>query len=201
MFKGFVLGVIVAVLVALGAGYGALRAGIIPANADATPGSLERFVAGTSLRATLAREAPQGAVPVALNDDNLNQGIHLYSTRCAVCHGLSDGEPSPIAKGEYPKPPQLGRRGLARDPEGRIFWIIEHGIRWTGMPSWKASMSEDDAWKIALFLKNLSKLPPGPEATWKSMHREQTPASPTAAPTSAPASAPESAPAPAPANP
>ncbi len=36
----------------------------------------------------------------------------------------------------------IGNRRVEDDPEGVTFWKIEHRIRWTGMPSWKASLTE-----------------------------------------------------------
>lgn len=59
MFRGFILGIIFTVLAAAAVGYYALRSGLIPANADAKPGQIERFIAGTSLQATLDKDAPK----------------------------------------------------------------------------------------------------------------------------------------------
>jgi mono/diheme cytochrome c family protein len=137
MFRGFVLGVVLTILAAAAAGYAILRTGTIPANADAKPGWFESWAAGTSLDATLDREAPRGTNPVALTDANLVAGINLYGEHCAICHGTAKGDASasPIAEGEYPSPPQFATDGVEDDPEGYSFWKIKHGIRWTGMPS------------------------------------------------------------------
>ncbi len=108
MFRGFILGIIFTIVVAAGVGYYVLSSGLIPANADAKPGPIEMFLAGTSLEATLEKDAPKEANPVQLTDDNLVQGIKLYETNCAICHVTAEGEAaaSPVAKGEYPSPPQ-----------------------------------------------------------------------------------------------
>jgi thiosulfate dehydrogenase len=170
MFRGFILGIIFTIFVAAGSGYYFLSSGRIPANADGKPGPIEMFIAGKSLQATLDKDAPKGPNPVQLTDDNLVQGIKLYGTNCAICHGTAEGEASasPIAKGEYPSPPQLATDGVEDDPEGWTFWKIKHGIRWTGMPAWKDQLSDQQIWTLALFLKHMDKLPPGPEATWRS---------------------------------
>ena len=55
------------------------------------------------------------------------------------------------------------------DPEGWTFWKIKQGIRWTGMPAWKDSLSDDQIWKITLFLKHMDKLPPAPQAAWQAV--------------------------------
>jgi thiosulfate dehydrogenase len=168
MFRGFVLGVLATIVVAAVCGYAVLRAGLIPANADATPGQLESWAAGTSLDATLARDAPKGPNPVALTDDNLVTGIDLYGQHCAICHGTARGDASasPVAKGEYPPPPH----GVEDDPEGYSFWQIKHGIRWTGMPSWKGTLTDQQIWTLALFLNHMDKLPPAAEQAWQKIH-------------------------------
>ena len=165
------LGVVATIIVILGAGYLILRNGLIPANADAKPGGLETWVAGVSLDATLARDAPKGPNPVALTDANLVAGINLYGQHCAICHGTAKGDASasPVAKGEYPPPPQLATDGVEDDPEGYSFWKIAHGIRRTGMPAWRGTLTDEQIWTIALFLKHMDKLPPAAEQAWQNV--------------------------------
>lgn len=169
MFRGFVLGVVVTVVVAAAVAYFVLRSGLIPANADAKPGWFEIWAARTSLNATLAREAPKGSNPVPLSDDNLIAGINLYGRHCAICHGTAKGDAStsPVAKGENPAPPQLASEGVEDDPEGVTFWKVKHGIRWTGMPAWKDTLDDRQIWTLALFLKHMDKLPPAAAQAWQ----------------------------------
>jgi mono/diheme cytochrome c family protein len=172
MLKGIALGAILIIIVGLGGGYILLKSGLIPANADGKPSSLELWMAETSLDATLQRDAPKGQNPVALTDQNLIQGIHLYAKNCAACHGDAKGDvsSSPIAKGEYPKPPQLANDGVEDDPEGYSFWKIKHGIRLTGMPSWKHALNDQQIWTLALFLKHMDKLPPAAHQAWQKVN-------------------------------
>ena len=169
MLKGVIAGVLLTLIVGLIVAYALVESGRIPANADAAPGTLEKWMARTSLRATMRREAPSEANPVALNEQNLLEGLRLYARNCAVCHGSAKGNAaaSPIAKGLYQKPPQFASHGVERDPEGESFWKIKHGIRLTGMPSFGATLSDTDIWKIALFLKHMDKLPAAVEDAWR----------------------------------
>jgi thiosulfate dehydrogenase len=169
LIRGFLFGILATLVALAAAGYAALRAGLVPANADAKPGGFEIWAAKTSLHATLRREAPQGPDPVALTDANLIAGIKLYGQHCAFCHGTAQGEASAsaVAKGEYPAPPQLASDGVEDDPQGWTFWKIKHGIRWTGMPSWKSVLSDRQIWTLALFLKHMDKLPPAVEQAWR----------------------------------
>ena|SRR5947209_11994649 len=168
MVRGFVAGVIGAILIALVAGYLLLQSGFIPANADAKAGGLELWVAGTSLNATLRNQAPKVPDPIALTDANLIQGISLYGQHCAICHGTASGaaSASPVARGLYPAPPQLADEGVEDDAEGVSYWKIKHGIRLTGMPAWGPTMNDRQIWTLALFLKHMDKLPPAARQAW-----------------------------------
>jgi mono/diheme cytochrome c family protein len=176
MFLGFILGIIFTVLAAAGAGYMVVTNGVIDASAAAKPGAVEHWAARNSLRATLKRDSPQEANPVQLTDANLNAGIKLYATHCAICHGTAAGNKAatPIAKGLNPKPPQLGSHGVEDDPEGWTFWKIKNGIRWTGMPAWHDVLNDQDIWTLTLFLKHMDQLPPGPKAAWQAVTASET---------------------------
>ena len=169
MLRGIIVGVLATVVLGLLAGSLVIRSGLVPANADGEPGGLELWAAGTSLDATLSREAPKGPNPVALTDEHLIEGIKIYGDHCAICHGTAAGDASasPVAKGLYPKPPQLATEGVEDDADGVSYWRIKHGVRLTGMPSWKATLTDQQIWTVALFLKHMDKLPPAPEAAWK----------------------------------
>jgi thiosulfate dehydrogenase len=173
MWKGFVLGIVVTIVVAAACGWLVVREGYVPAAAaQASPLLLENWVAGNSLSATLQREAPKGPNPVKLSEDNLIKGIKLYSLNCIVCHGTAKGNSAatPIARGEYPKPPQLASDGVEDDPPGWTFWKIKNGIRWTGMPTWGSKFNDTEIWTITLFLSNMDKLPPAAEQVWQEAH-------------------------------
>jgi mono/diheme cytochrome c family protein len=169
MVKGLVIGIALTLAVALIGACALVQSGFIPANADAAPGALEVWMAGTSLRATLKREAPAQPNPVPLSEQSLLEGVRLFATNCAVCHGSAQGTAaaSPIAKGLYQKPPQLATEGVEDDPEGETFWKVKHGIRLTGMPSFGQTLSDREIWTLALFLKHMDKLPPTVQQAWQ----------------------------------
>ena len=169
MLKSLISGIALALVIVLIGAYVLVRSGQIPANADADPGWLETWLASTSLDATLDSEAPKGPNPVALTDENLSIGVHLFAQNCAVCHGSAKGSayPSPIAIGLYQKPPQFATDGVEDDQEGVSFWKIKHGIRLTGMPSFGHSLSDTQVWTLALFLRHMDKLPPAVQQTWQ----------------------------------
>lgn len=141
--------------------------GLVPANANARPSVLESWAAKTSLHATIRRQAPGEPDPLPANDENLVAGIRLYASNCVICHGGSDGKPSNVAEGLYQVPPQLAKDGVEDDPAGYTYWKVYHGIRWTGMPSFASTLTEEQIWQVALFLEHMNALPPAAEEEWR----------------------------------
>jgi thiosulfate dehydrogenase len=164
--RGFLLGLVVAIAAVLAAGYVIVIRGWIPAGQDVKPSKVERWMAKTSLRATMGRESHELSNPLPLNDESLASGIALYVAHCQVCHGGPDGSPSLVARGLSPEAPQLARHGVEDDPEGSIYWKITHGIRFTGMPAFGKTLSDTERWQMTSFLKHMNKLPAGAQASW-----------------------------------
>ncbi|HEY5258380.1 MAG TPA: cytochrome c [Candidatus Baltobacteraceae bacterium] len=169
MWKGFILGIVAIIVVAIAGGYIAVVSGMIPVNADARPSHLERWAASRALDAILKREADGLVNPLAANDVNEVAGVKLFAQHCATCHGDSSGHPTPIGFGLYQHAPSLGRRGITDDPEGDTYWMVTHGVRLTGMPSFSKTLDDTQRWQIATFLKHFDELTPGAQAAWKNV--------------------------------
>jgi thiosulfate dehydrogenase len=94
------------------------------------------------------------------DDANLIAGAQVYVQNCAVCHGVPGQDLSGIAKGMFPKPPKLMEgRGVTDDPVPESYWKIAGGIRMTGMPAFRDSLSDTQMWQVSLLVANADKLP------------------------------------------
>ncbi len=167
--RNFINGIVFTLAFIVAAGFAAIQLGLVPANADAKPSALEKWAANRSLHATLDRETKGLQNPLPLSDANLMDGMHLYASNCAVCHGAADAKPSKLAQGFYIHAPMLAKDGVEDDPLAESFWKIKHGIRFTAMPSFGATLSDDDIWKLAMFLNKMDHLPPAVDADWKAV--------------------------------
>jgi thiosulfate dehydrogenase len=147
----------------------AVVTGMIPANADATPGGLETWVAKRALNAAIDRGSRGEVDPLPADDATLTRGVRLYGTHCAACHGTSDQKPSAIAQGLYQAPPQFAKHDVTDDPVEETYWKVTHGIRLTGMPAYTKTLSENQRWAIATFLKHQTELPPHADSVWKGL--------------------------------
>src|SRR5215470_1182195 len=164
--RNFILGVIFTLLLLALGGLAFALLGFVPTSADATPPRFESRIAMGALDASMERHAPRANNPVPATDNNLIDGMKIYTMNCAVCHGALDKKPSPLASSFYPPPPQLILEPLD-DPEWHIFYAVRTGVRYTGMPAWSKALSADDMWKVTGFLSRLEKLPPAVKDYWQ----------------------------------
>jgi mono/diheme cytochrome c family protein len=162
----FLLGVIVTIVILILAGLGWALLGFFPTAANVEPPQLETHLAMSAVDASMERHAPRVNNPLTPTDQNLEDGMKLYTMNCALCHGGLDRKPSTLAASLYPPPPNL-ISDPPDDPEWHIFYTIRTGVRYTAMPAWDKTLSEQDMWKITMLLSHMDKLPTAVEDYWK----------------------------------
>jgi cytochrome c553 len=81
-------------------------------------------------------------------------GAGHFASGCAPCHG-APGEPrSPIVRQMLPPPPDLAVAAPTW-PREQLFWIVQNGLKYTGMPAWTAPERDDEVWSVVAFLRAL----------------------------------------------
>jgi mono/diheme cytochrome c family protein len=137
-----------------------------PVDATSEPPAWETRLARASFAASVARQAPRLANPMPMNSDTLREGMKIYRDACAGCHGDA-GKPSQWGTSDfYPRVPQFDSAPPAK-PDWQMFWIVKHGVRYSGMGGVDGLMADDKVWKIASFLSRIKSLPPDVEAEWR----------------------------------
>jgi len=164
--RNFILGVVVAILVLLISGLGIALLGFLPIRANSTAPEMELHLAMSALDNSVDRHAPRLNNPVPPTDENLIEGLKIYTMNCAGCHGGIDLQPSALGNSFYPTAPNL-IHDPPDDPEWHVFYVIHNGVRYTGMPAWDKTLSESDMWKVTALLIRINKLPPAVQDYWK----------------------------------
>lgn len=160
---GIVLGI---VLVPLGVLLW-LQYGKVPVAVADPPFPFEAQITGSALHSRIDKELIQ-MPPIQPDEAALVAGAHIYSDKCAVCHGVH-GKPSGIGANMFPDAPSLWEKhysgdvvGVSDDPPGETYWKVANGIRLTGMPAFKTLLTDTQMWQVSLLLANANKsLPPG----------------------------------------
>ena len=162
LFLGILLGIVLVPL----AVFGWLSLGKVPVAVADPPLSHERLITGVPLNARIHREMVK-TPPLQADEDTLVAGAGIYRDQCAACHGFH-GKPSSFGPHMFPDAPPLWEKhqnsdvvGVSDDPPGETYWKVANGIRLSGMPSYKATLSETQMWQVSLLLSNADKpLPP-----------------------------------------
>jgi mono/diheme cytochrome c family protein len=146
------LGVIVALIVAT------LHDGL---SARATPSRLEALLARSMRNLAIPSSAKKLTNSASLTPQTLREARLHFADHCSVCHGNDGGGITLFGLGLYPKPPDLRLAQTQQLSDGELFWIIENGVRFTGMPAFAGhGGAEEDSWKLVHFIRHLPHLAP-----------------------------------------
>jgi len=85
--------------------------------------------------------------------------LGIYRETCVYCHGAPGQNPGDIGQGLNPEAPYLPDVVGGFTP-GQLFWIIKHGIRFTGMASYGKVRKDDEIWSLVAFVQRLAKMTP-----------------------------------------
>ena len=157
--KGFILGIIATLAVIFLAGIIILKTGLVNFRADQPPSDTETHLAMSAVDASTDRHAPELKNPLTVNEETIVSGADLYMNHCAGCHGVPSNKDSVFANSFNPPVPVFFKDAPDMS-ENQNFYIIRHGIRWTGMPAWGKTLSSTQIWQLVTFLSNIEKLPP-----------------------------------------
>ena len=151
-----VLTIVLLALVVAAVVFVALRRGALAANQE--PGSLERSIARRLVQLSIPRDARQQQSPFKGDPETWRQARDHYLDHCAVCHGNDGKGATDVGGNMYPRVPDLASAEVQGRSDGALFYIIQNGVRWTGMPAWKAEHSPEETWKLVAFIRKVPSL-------------------------------------------
>ncbi len=134
-------------------------------SARATPTRLEALVARNARHLAIPSKARLAQNPVLDSPEEQREARLHFADHCAICHGNDGGGDTAIGGGLYPKPPDLRLPSTQELSDGELFWIIENGVRFTGMPAFAGNGehtgnhdSAQDSWELVHFIRHLPHL-------------------------------------------
>jgi mono/diheme cytochrome c family protein len=139
------------------AGALALRGGI---SARVEPSRLEASIARRLRSWAMPRAARSTSNPIAANPRVLAEGRAHFADHCASCHGNDGSGRTEMGKNLYPRAPDMRARQTQELTDGELFYIIENGVRFTGMPGWGAAGRPEESWKLVHFIRHLPQITP-----------------------------------------
>jgi mono/diheme cytochrome c family protein len=155
---------VLAALAALVLFFGGAVYWLVSANgfsARTIPTPVERLVMRALHRWSVPSSARGAVNPVAFTPEVWAQSRAHFADHCASCHGNDGRGDTAIGRNLFPKAPDMRLAATQDKTDGELYWIIENGIRLTGMPAWGNGGPDDqDTWKLVHFIRRLNDLTP-----------------------------------------
>ncbi len=165
------LAIVLAVLLLVGVGaYVYMRTAMNGFSARAQPSRTETMLAEYARATAMPASAKNMKNPIALSPGVQQEALAHFADHCAVCHGNNGKGDTMFGKGMYPKPPDLRSADTQEMSDGEICYIVENGIRMSGMPAFGGADSAEDSWKLVHFIRHLPQLTPAEEAQMGSLN-------------------------------
>ncbi len=158
MFLGALIGAALAVLVAVGVWLAVVYSGGYNVAASDPHADAVRWTLDTTMRRSVESRAGDVQLPEEFAEDVIAQGAGEYAEYCAHCHGAPGEEPAEWSRGMRPEPPHLTEAATEWSAE-EIHWIIENGIRMSGMPAF-GSHEAEEVLALTAFVQQLPGLSP-----------------------------------------
>ena len=133
---------------------------IVGVSARPEPSRLERALARTVRDIAIGRHAHHETNPVPKTDEAIAAGRAHFADHCASCHGNDGSGNTEMGRGLYPRAPDMRLAATQDLDDHELFYIIENGIRLTGMPAWGtgSKAGEEASWKLVHFIRHLPQL-------------------------------------------
>lgn len=137
----------------MGIGLVVVYSGLPDVAASQPEGAITDWVLGTTMDHSVRRQA-SGIAP-DLSHADLAEGAEHYTAMCTMCHGGPGGQrPNYVGVGLNPAPPDL-REAAGDWKPGEVYWIVEHGIKMTGMPAFGKTHSPEQLTNITAFVAKI----------------------------------------------
>jgi len=124
------------------------------------PGALESLTAHT-IRGIAVQARVRGVTnPVPVSDAVITEGMEHFADHCSVCHGNDGSGNTEMGRGLYPRTPDMRLPATQNLSDAELFYIVENGVRFTGMPGWSTGTKEGEtsSWHLVHFIRHLPKL-------------------------------------------
>ena len=158
--------------VALGAlgAFGFIKSGIYNVGAARPHTKFTFWVTNETMTHSVKRHARGIVAPANVSAGQVMRGYCAYEAHCVACHGAAGVARQRWASGMEPQPPYLLDATQKFTP-AELFWIVRNGIKMTGMPSWKDSLTDAQVWEVVAWLEASRRLPPRTYVQWRAARR------------------------------
>ena len=153
--------------------------------ARSTPSSMEATIARSARSLMIPASARARTSPEPTTEETVRSGMAHWADHCASCHGNDGRGETPMGLGLFPRAPDMRQGATQELTDGELFYIIENGVKLTGMPAWGTGPDgEASSWHLVHFIRKLpglteaelaemAELNPRSPDEWKALEEER----------------------------
>src|SRR4029077_8959023 len=117
------------------------------------PGTLETRIANLAKHSVI-RLASRHGIPPPPRASVEAGGTHL-GLDCGISHGVDGRAQTPSGQWMYPRAADLTSKRVQSYSDQELFWIINNGIKFTGMPGFGKLEAPDHIWSLVNYVRTL----------------------------------------------
>lgn len=155
--RKYLLGLLVVVVLAVGVVLVGVYSGAYNVAATVPHFAATDWLLETAMERSVAARARRVKVPDLSSAARIRRGAGAYGELCVTCHGAPGVDPSDIGRGLAPTPPSLQKTASDWSAQ-ELYWIVDHGVKFTGMPAFGPTQNEERLWDIVALVQKLPRL-------------------------------------------
>ena len=120
------------------------------------PGPAETRLANLSKSYFIYRASRHGIPPRPQDTKaSIERGGSHYGLDCGICHADDGRAQRSPGQWMYPRATDLTSKQVQSYSDQELFWIIQNGIRFTGMPAFGGVETPDHVWDLVNYVRTL----------------------------------------------
>jgi len=140
------------------AGLFVVVSGIMPIKASSGHWPITEWFLSFAMSRSVSTHSVGIEIPPDLDERaRVMKGAGHFETGCAACHGSPIWKKPRVAQRLSPLPPELSTKIAEWTPE-ELFYIVKHGVLFTGMPAFPSQERDDEVWAVVAFLLQLPQI-------------------------------------------
>ena len=148
--------VLLSIGIAVG-GFLVAASGIMPIKASSGHWPITAWFLSFSMDRSVSTHALSIETPSLDEPAMIADGAAIYDRNCFPCHGSPALWHPRVAAAMTPPPPYLPPNIDNWKPR-ELFYIVKHGVKFTGMPAWPTQHRDDEVWTVVSFLQKFPEL-------------------------------------------
>lgn len=120
------------------------------------PGRLETLLSNEAKRSYIQRASRQGIPPRPTDiKSSISDGGTYFGLDCSICHNDDGRAQGPPGRWMYPPASDLTSKRVQSYSDQELYWIIQNGIRFTGMPGFEKVEPPEHIWGVVNYVRTL----------------------------------------------